>query len=287
MANPFANVGPAPNSFLPEDYIRSKADSRANIITLSLFAVTLACVLGAFVVTKTQVQGVQQRKSKVNEQFTLAGQKIEQLKALETQQAQMMEKAEITSMLIEKVPRWAVLGEIALRVPNDMKLELLQIKSTRIEPPKLPPPAKGAPPPPAVKSLTAKVAGAVKNEPPKEPEKPKPAATRFEYALTIEGTADTNNDVADFLASLKQSPCFDKVEMPFVREQRDGDREKRKFQITAIVRTTLDTTALSQSLRGLVAQRSEALAGRKPAPGEVANAEAPSATPAVPAPTKE
>lgn len=262
MANPFANPTPAPNSFLPEEYVRARADSRANILTLSLFAVTLACVLGAFVVTKTTVQGVQERKSRVNESFELAGAKISQLKSLESQQAQMLEKAELTSALIEKGPRWAVLGEIALRVPEGTRLELMQIKSTRIEPPKPPPPTKNAP---AVKSLTGKVADAVKGgQPAAEPEKPKPAAARFEYALTLEGTASNNNDVADFLASLKRSPVMDKVEMPYIKEQRDGDREVRKFQITATIRPSLDTATLSDSLRRLVAQRSAEVLGETP-----------------------
>jgi Tfp pilus assembly protein PilN len=261
MANPFASTSPTPGSFLPEEYIRSRSESRANILTLSLFAVTLACVLGAFVATKTQVQNLQARKARVNEQFRLAGEKIEQLKELERQQAQMMEKADITAALIEKVPRWAVLGEISLRVPKDMKLELLQIKSTRIEPPK-PPPATKAP---AVKSLTGKFAGAVKGESPKDPPPlPRAQAPRFEYALTIEGSAPRNNDIADFLTSLKLSPVLDKVETPFIREQRDGDREVRRFQITAVVRPSLDTAVLGSSLRQLVAARTEDLTGKPP-----------------------
>lgn len=267
MSNPFARVAPGPNSFLPEEYIRERSESRANVLTLSLFAVTLACVLGAFVVTLRQARELERRKTQVNERVELAGVRIEQLKELESQQAQMMEKAEITSALIEKVPRWTVMGEIALRMPRDMRLDLLQIKSTRIDPPKPPTPtksAKGAKPvAPAsggVKSLTTKVTNAVKGkEPPKEPERPKPQAPRFEYALTIEGAAIRNNDVADFVESLKNSPVLDKVDMPFVKAQREGDRELRKFQITATVRTSVNTKELAESLRRLVDARVAAM----------------------------
>jgi Tfp pilus assembly protein PilN len=281
MANPFASVGPNHNSFLPEDYIKAKSESRANILTLGLFAVTLACVLGAFVVTKGMVQSVQARKARVNEQFSLAGKKIDQLKSLESQQAQMMEKAEITSALIEKVPRWAVLGEITLRMPTDMKLELLQVKSTRTEPPKPPPPTK-ATPSQGIKSLTSKVANAVKGEQPKEPERPKPQVVRFDYALIIEGSALRNNDVADFLASLKRSPVLDKVDMPYIREQRDGDRELRKFQITATIKNSLDTKVLADSLKTLVAERAAALATRHDPAKPVADAPETPQTPQTP-----
>lgn len=252
MTNPFKPGAPAHSSFLPEDYIKAKADSRANIITLALFAVVLAAVMGAFVVTKQTVQQVAKRKEFVNQQFEEAGRKIEQLKALETAQAQMMDKAEITAALVEKVPRWAVMAELTFRMPSDMRLDLLHVKSTR-------PPVVVAPPaaasPPAVVSIAGKVASSIRGDEKKAPERPRPQVPKFTYALTLEGTAIKNQDIADFLASLKSSPVLDKVEMSYIRETKEGDRELRKFQITADVKSDLDTNALSASLRELVAAR--------------------------------
>lgn len=252
MGNPFSPAGPAHNSFLPEDYIRARAESRANIITLTLFAIVLSSVMGAFVVTKQSVEQVAKRKEFVNQQFQEAGKRIEQLKALEGQQAQMMEKAEITAALVEKVPRWAVLAELTFRMPTDMRLDSLVIKSTR---PKVEaPPPSNAPKPPAIKSIAGKVAGAIKSEQ-KEPERPRPQVPRFTYALTLEGTAVRNQDIADYLASLKESPVLDKVEMAFIREAKENDRDLRKFQITATVKSNLDTAVLADSLKNLVASR--------------------------------
>lgn len=238
------------NSFLPEDYVAGKMETRANILVLSLFAIVLGSVLGAFVVTNKQVSALNARKERVNEAVRLAGQKIEQVKALENQRAQMMDKAEITSALIERVPRWAVVGEIALRAPKEMRLEILNIKSTRIDPPKAPPPALT--PQTTVKSLTAKVTGAPAK---KEPERPKPQAPRFKYALTIEGSAERNNDVADFLGGLKQSPTLDKVEMAYIREAKVGETVVRQFQITAEVKGDVDGEQLSASLKKLMNER--------------------------------
>jgi Tfp pilus assembly protein PilN len=258
MGNPFSPAGPAHNSFLPEDYIRARAESRANIITLTLFAIVLSSVMGAFVVTKQSVEQVAKRKEFVNQQFQEAGRRIEQLKALEGQQAQMMEKAEITAALVEKVPRWAVLAELTFRMPTDMRLDSLVIKSTR---PKVEAPVPtAASKPPAVKSIAGKVAGAIKGGEPKEPERPKPQVPRFTYALTLEGTAVRNQDIADYLASLKESPALDKVEMAFIREAKENDRELRKFQITANVKTNLDTSVLADSLKRLVGARTRQIA---------------------------
>ncbi|MFA6045837.1 MAG: PilN domain-containing protein [Phycisphaerales bacterium] len=245
------------NSFLPEDYVAGKMETRANILVLTLFAIVLGSVLGAFVVTNKAVSALNARKARVNESVRLAGQKIDQVKSLENQRAQMMDKAEITSALIERVPRWAVVGEIALRAPKEMRLETLQIKSTRIDPPKPPPPA--ITPQTTVKSLTAKVTG----KPVKEPERPKPQAPRFKYALTIEGSAVKNNDVADFLGGLKQSPTLEDVEMAYIREAKIGETVVRQFQITAKVKNDVDGEMLSASLKKLMTDRM-ALLGETP-----------------------
>ncbi|MDX2131967.1 MAG: PilN domain-containing protein [Planctomycetota bacterium] len=263
MSNPYRPTGPGNTSFLPEDYIRSKAEGRANIITLTLFALVLAGVMGAFVVTKASVEKIAKRKEFVNQQFQEAEKKIAQLKSLESQQAQMMEKAEITSALVEKVPRWAVLGELTLRMPADMRLDSLVIKSTRPKVEVAPPPGAK---PPAVKSLAGKFAAKVKPEA-KEPERVKPQVPRFTYALTLEGTAVKNQDIADYLASLKQSPVLDKVEMAFIRESSERGSDYRKFQVTAQLRTELDTTGLAQSLSRLVAERTRWVAEQARADG--------------------
>ena len=139
MSNPFRPVAPVSSSFLPEDYVARKTESRVNILILALFALVLGGVVAAFVVTNRHWHGIRARQLIVNDQWSQEGKKMDQLKALQGQRAQMMEKAEITAALIERVPRWAVLGEIALRMPVDMRLDTLMIKSTRANPVVAPP----------------------------------------------------------------------------------------------------------------------------------------------------
>ncbi|HYE60939.1 MAG TPA: PilN domain-containing protein [Phycisphaerales bacterium] len=255
MSNPFRPVAPANSSFLPEDYIARKTESRVNILILSLFMLVMAGVVGAFLVTNQQGKDIRARQMLVNEQFDAEGKKIEQLKALESQRAQMMEKAEITSALIDRVPRWAVLGEVTLRKPMSSTLDSLVIKSTRKDPVVAAPAAAAPAKKPIVKSLTDKVAGA----PDPTPEKPKVTAPTFTYAMTISGSADNNSDVADFLKSLKDSPILDKVELTFIREAREKDKEFRKFEISASIRTDINSQVLADSLTSLKAARSAQL----------------------------
>src|SRR5882724_13449714 len=134
MSNLFRPVSPASSSFLPEDYIARKTETRVNILILGLFAMVLGGVVAAFVVTNRHWHEIRARQANVNDQWALEGKKMDQLRSLEAQRAQMMEKAEITAALVERVPRWAVLGEVTLRMPVDMRLDSLIIKSTRTDP---------------------------------------------------------------------------------------------------------------------------------------------------------
>src|ERR1043165_4191511 len=171
MSNPFRPVSPASSSFLPEDYIARKTETRVNILILGLFALVLGGVVAAFVVTNRHWHEIRARQETVNEQWGLEGAKMEQLKALEQVRAEMMEKAEITAALVERTPRWAVLGEVTLRMPQDMRLASLMIKCT---PPAPPPatPAKGPGAKPLVKSLTDQISDKLSGSTP-APDKPK------------------------------------------------------------------------------------------------------------------
>lgn len=258
VENLFKQGGQGKSSFLPEEYVAAKSEARANILVLSLFAVVLAGVIGAFMVTIQEKVTLERRIASVVEREKEAGARKEQLRELEKQRAQIMEKAEITAALFERVPRWTVLAEVTMRMPTAMRLDTLAIKSTRIEI-KPPPPPPGQPKPTAAqaKSLAAKAAAA---KPAVPAEKPKVLPPRFEYALTISGAADQNNDIADFLTSLKESPALDKVEMTFIREARQDDKDLRLFELTATVRTNVDSNALAASLKDLVQKRTEILA---------------------------
>jgi Tfp pilus assembly protein PilN len=261
MSNPFLPVGPANNSFLPEDYIARKAETRVNILILFLFAIVLSSVFGAFMVTKRRWQAVREREFVVQELTLQEGQKIEQLKVLEEKRGQMMEKAQITSALVERVPRWALLAEVTFRMPDTMRLDLFQVKSTRIAEV-----AKAAgPAAPAIKSLTDKLKGENQK---KKDDKPKVVAPKFNYTITISGAAEHNNDVATYLTSLKECPALDKVELAFINEVKEKESTLRKFEISAVIRQDADTEKLASSLSKLVQSKTEAVASKLPvAPG--------------------
>ena len=262
MKSPFNMTPQQSDSFLPSDYISERNEARANLLTLTLFAIAMAGVVAAFFVTNGHWQSLRNRQEAINADYLAEGKKIDQLKTLESQRASNMEKAQITAALVEKLPRWAMLGEVTLRMPLAMRLDMLTLKSTRINPTPPPPPPGAKPAAPAAKSLVKNIADkgkdgkAAKDKP---AERPKVEPPKFDYALTIEGTAPGNNDVADFLASLKRSPAFDKVEMTFIRDAKELGHEMRKFQITASLKDMVETRDLATSLQDLVGARATAM----------------------------
>ncbi len=236
-------------SFLPADYVQRKTELRNNIITLTLFALAMGVVAVTFFMKDMEWRKVRDQYVAVNEAYEAEGQKIEQLKQLEAQRAQMMEKAQITSALVERIPRWAVLGEIHLRMPRSMWLENFEIKSTRNDAGA----SQGLPltRPAGVQSLTDAATAAAEK---------KIVPPSFTYQMTILGSAERNNDVADFLTSLKRSPIFKNVELTFIRESREGDKVVRRFEILTTLRTDVEQKVLLASLEKLVADRQREIA---------------------------
>ncbi|MBX3360974.1 MAG: PilN domain-containing protein [Phycisphaeraceae bacterium] len=244
MINPFAQAKQpvAGGSFLPEDYISRKADGRANILCLFLFAVVMAGVVSAFLVTNRQWESVKAEHKAINTAYEQETKKIEQLKALETQRESMIERAEITTALIEKTPRSLLAAEVVQRMPEGITLLTADLRSKRIvQAPALESKAaevrsvsgssKAGSKAPAKTSSKSKTA---KNTPPPAP---RPQAPRLESTLILTGVAGANQEIADYLQALKQCDILESVELAYIKESVMSDLTLRKFQIDAKIRS--------------------------------------------------
>lgn len=235
-----AAIRAAGGSFLPEDYVQRKSEVRTNFITLSLFGVVMFAVVGAFFVTNRRWQSIREQQQAINTQYQHEAQKIDQLKALEAQRAAMLEKAEITTALIEKVPRSVLLAELITRMPSDLTILEMKLKSKRIEPPK---PAAN-PADKKVKTLaSSKKDGADATAPAKPAPKEEVKAPKFEFTLNLLGVAGVNNDISDYLTSLKGCSLLDRLELPYIQVTTVDQVELRKFEIQANIANNADARA--------------------------------------------
>lgn len=235
-----AGAGGAGGSFLPEDYLRRKAERRSIVISLALFAIVTMGVVGAFFVTHRQWNSVKDRQAEINREYALETQKIEQLNKLEAQKAEMLEKADVTTALVEKVPRSILMAELINRMPKQLTLTELNLKSKRIN--DTPKPgndkkARSLAGPQTRASLAQKAKDKDKEKP---PEKPKPVAPKYEYKLEIVGLSVTDEDVADYVTALNQCPLLQKVDLIYSGSSKIDDLEMRKFRVEAMIRNTAD-----------------------------------------------
>jgi Tfp pilus assembly protein PilN len=251
MRNPFLRSDSGNSSFLPQDYVARKAELRANLICLGLFGVVMFGVVAAFFVTNRQWLQVRREQTLITTQYTKEQAKIEQLKKLESQKAEMFEKAEITTALLEKVPRSRLLSELVNRMPQDITLLEIGLVSKRIK--DTPPPAApGKDGGPANKSIAPakptagpkKGAAATKDGKPAVPEKPQ--APRFDYTLKLTGVSRVNNSIADYMTALKACAFLDAVELKYIEPTTIEKQDLRKFVIEAQIKKDVDARDMSE-----------------------------------------
>jgi Tfp pilus assembly protein PilN len=264
MQNPFLRQHDNSGSFLPKDYVKRKAELRANVICLTLFGVVMFGIVSAFFVTNRQWLQVKNERQAITVQYTQEAARIDQLKKLQEQKSEMLTKAEITTALNEKVGRSALMGELVSRMPENMALLELHLISKRIrEPVAVTTPTGGKPGAGQnqIRSLAtsgqrgAAASGAAPVE--------RVTAPRFEYTLKINGVAHVNNEVADYLAALKACRLLDRVELKYIKQETIDKQEFRKFEIEAMLHRDADTRGL-EPVQG-IRQAMDPVAAAQPA----------------------
>jgi Tfp pilus assembly protein PilN len=220
----------APNqlSFLPDDYLERKARRRANILCGVLAVIVLGIIVSAFQYMEKITKAVDAKYAAVEQQYTDAARRIEKVNQMRAQQQQVVRRAELAASLVEKVPRSNILAEFTNSLPPGLSLLNLAMESKE---------RAGAAPPAmsAFEQKRAALEGRSAN--------PVVAPKTYDVYLKIEGVADTDLQVGDFMEKLKRSSLFKDVnliytEQALVTDSRTSTPEvanvkatMRKFQI--------------------------------------------------------
>lgn len=231
-------------SFLPTDYVRSKHEFRANLICLGLFGVVMFGVMGAFFVTNRQWIQIRAQQEQISAEYAREASKVEQLRKLDEQNARMIEKAEVTTALLERVQRRVLLREIVSRMPDRMSLLEVNLEGKRTTAPAtqggMVAGGSNSAAAPATGTLKGRSTVAGRANPIGRPAPSRVEAPRFEYTLRIVGLAEVNNQITDYLRSLQQSPILSEVDLRYIQAT-DVDKEPfRKFEIRATIRPDAD-----------------------------------------------
>ncbi len=225
-------------SFLPEDYLAKKAHSRTNTIALTLFSVATVGVIGAFFVTHRQWNDVRTYQEAINVRYSQAAKDIEQLKQLEAQKTQLLAKAELTTSLIERVPRSILLAELVNRMPEEMTLLELDLEAKRVKVQKKPPAAASST---GSSTLASRVSAQAANGASAVPQYDAP---RFDTTVTLIGVAPTHSLVAAYASNLQSCTLLSNVELRFSDKTKIKDQNMYKFRLDC----TLDPVADAREL---------------------------------------
>lgn len=217
-------------SFMPTDYVRGKHQVRANFFALVLFTLVMAGVIGAFVVNHQRWRTVREQSEIISAQFKEEAAKIEQLKALESQRASLLDRAEVVTALIDRVPRSVLMAEVVRDLPEGLTLTLVGLDGERVRPPAPTPDPKAR----ATNTRSLTTRAAAKDEKKPEPEKVLPP--RFRHTVTIEGLSVDNEKIADYLGSIKSSPLFTDVELALITGTTVDSVGYRRFKMTMRLR---------------------------------------------------
>lgn len=245
------------SSFLPEDYIEQVQERRSSLISLVLFTVVMAGVVGAFFVTNRQWTSVKNEQFEVNQKFKEAKQSIAEFEELERQQNQLMSKAEVAAALVERVPRSVLLAEIINRMPESASIEEFDLKSVAPKAVKAAPKSdvktlsgKSTKPPASSTKKTSVKAGEAgkKGEPEKPEEPPKPEVPKYTVTVALVGLASTDAEVSDFITNLNGCSLFKEVNLKYSKGTMMEDTAIREFRLEIVLAETADVSE-SEPLR--------------------------------------
>jgi Tfp pilus assembly protein PilN len=234
-------------SFLPEDYLEQKAERRTNVICLTLFAVVMVAVFGAFLVTNRQWTQVRAAQHSINGAYQEAAMQIEQLTELETQREQMLHKAELAASLVERVPRSILLADLINRMPPRLSLIEFTLTSEKIVVTSKNPVQTGG---------TGRLgSGKPQRAPTKEDvveQSRRIEPTRYMARVTMTGVAPTDLEVSRYMAELNAYSLLHNVALEYSEEHEIEGQKMRQFRI----KFTLDPDADVREIQPLMKKRS-------------------------------
>ena len=211
-------------NFLPEDYLEKKAQQRTNIICLVLFALVISAVSVGWFITEKRRRVMVSEQQEMVQKMTLAAESLKKLDELEKKKVLMKEKAELSAMLTEPVPRSLLLATVTNNLPSGVSLLSYELESKEVKQP--------APPVSKKKTKTNK----------KEPEKPKIKPKQFETLVDFIGVANSDLEVAQLIKDLSISHLMSNVSLSYSEEFFKNDLSYRKFEIKSEISPEIRAT---------------------------------------------
>ena len=217
-------------SLIPDAYVKEHKEIRRTIFGVLLFVVVMSGVVAAFLVTNKQWDSVHERQVEVALRFEEVATKITHMEELRGNRDVLVERAELASALVSRLPKSILLDGLVTRMPPRVSWSSLVLASKEIAEPvaradasndRLKPRGPKAVP---VRTRGPKGAKAGENE--------RPRPKRYETTVTLTGLAPDEVDVSMYVAALQGFAMIKSV-MPDSTELVEiDDVPMRRFTIT-------------------------------------------------------
>ncbi|MFW6060571.1 MAG: PilN domain-containing protein [Phycisphaeraceae bacterium] len=226
-------------SFLPEEYLERRAVRRTNITCMLLFVIVMGGLVTGYLFTDWKRQEVRQQQAMVNQQFTEAARRLEQLEQLQTRKEQMLRKANVTSALVERVPRSLLLAELINNMPRTLSLLEFELETKKIRDTRQP-----------RTSLERR-----RQEMERDQDKEQVRVPETEMGVILVGVAPTDVEVAQFMTALSQHELFHDLSLQYSEETTIEQQKMRRFQIAMKVSRDVDFEQMEPTQRKRVLEQ--------------------------------
>ncbi len=225
-------------NFLPEDYLENKARQRMTVIGLVLFVLVVSGVGFGFVLSNQRQQRMQDRINVVNQKLTAADDTLKKLEELDKKRLQMLDKAKISALLMEPVPRSLILATITNNLPSDCALTDFNLVSKEIK--KSPAPKAKTTRTSRSSSSSSGSSSAAKTKKPEETTED--AVKEYESTIQITGLASDDHKVAQLISNLNRSSLFSSVDLLYSEEHQLEQMNLKRFVIKTVIAPSTQAT---------------------------------------------
>jgi Tfp pilus assembly protein PilN len=212
-------------NFLPEDYVEKRQAARTAVICIGLLVVVVAGIMGAWVYKQWLAKPTFDQQAQVDTEFDEMSKQINEAQEMNAEKAKMLAKAELTTTLMERVRRSALLEELTKLQPKGVNMLSLELKSREL---------------PQAQLSDIDKAKRVQDGLPPVIEKP----PELEVTIDLTGTAPSDGQVAAYISALGKSPLLSEVNLlfsdEFKRGQGDAQEVVRKFHVEMKVNPAAD-----------------------------------------------
>ena len=190
-------------NFLPEDYQQRRGARRANLFCAAIGVGALVVLGGLTTFMAVRAAAISRTRKAADQQYADASRQITQMKDLEDRKAGLLHKVEVSSSLLERVPRSTLLAHLTNHLPPHTSLSNLTMRAVEVEEPNPAAEAAKGAPAPAAQDAAKKPPATIK-------------VRRIEFVLT--GLAQTDVDVAKYIGLLCADPLFQEIDLKFSEE---------------------------------------------------------------------